>query len=678
MSHESETLADTPALFWRFDMVGPPTNGDEVEDLSGNDLHGTLEYIQSGGAIVAYGYPSPIESDAGSFEFRGFTAGVFGTTQVVRFGRAADALIEPAGDFSLEGWLRLPSATGGSAQFGTIMQQMFGRTGGTFIYIDNFSHLAGCVVDIAGTGWLVIDPDPVVYGLSYKVTMERVGNALVLYVNGAVRDTTTITSGLPNRMNAPGTFLNANGVTQPLPGFFVHPFQIAALDARYDEVVYFTHSTGAARVLTRYEAALNATLLNGFSNVIPSAILYSDIEPDPISFPFRHNWADDLIERLSFATGISTAVKGYEQANGQRISPRREIEITQVLRDDAERRTLRAKLNANQHRKWFWPILEDRDRLTTPIASGTSVFAIDTLYKDYEVGGYFGLRQLNDAGQVTASEELLITALTNVQITTATPTVNEYPNPEVYPVRRAIIEASIALRGHTDSVEDLTILARLIAEDEAIIPHRIVEWTPAISYKSHEVFPVAQWPNDWSELRDYEVQRVREDVDFETGQFTAESDAIGASETFSWRIILDTKQKQAQFFGWFYARAGSLNYLWVPSMQRDFATVSALSNDLTVSAHNYFDNYAASEFRRDLAFVYNDNSLILRRINAVALDGVNEVLTLDSTVPTFTNLRSVSYLLFCRLDNDTLERASATDNKARFAWLFREVLSSPA
>jgi hypothetical protein len=432
-----------------------------------------------------------------------------------------------------------------------------------------------------------------------------------------------------------------------------------------------------ARALAHVEAALNQLLLTGYSNVISSAIIYSDIEPEPISFPFRHNWADPLIERISFSTGVSTASKGYESSTGQRIKPRREIEITQVTKNDTERRMLRAKLNAHQNRKWLIPMLDDRTRLSTSITAGATTITADTLYRDYEIGGRVGIRQLDDTGVITASEELLINNLSATDITTSTPTVNSYSNPEIYPVRRAIIEASISPRGHTDSVEEVIILARLIAEDEKVIPHRIVEWTPAATYKAYEVFPFAQWPNDWSELRNYAIDRQREDVDYELGSFVTESDTNAASEAFSWHIILDTKQKQAEFLGWFYARAGSLNYLWVPTMQRDFEVVSATGDDLTVTGHNYFENFSGSESRRDLAFVYNDNSVILRRIESSSVSGVNEVLDLDNSVPTLTNLRSVSYLLFCRLDNDTIERACETDTKARFAWLFREMLVSP-
>lgn len=641
-------LALNPVRYGRCDELvsGPLT------DSSTFAVHGTTE------PLAVFGLPSAIETDPASSSIGG---------PVGRFPAAAGSEADMKGNFT---WLFFifydaanPSgmAVCRSGQFGV---------NGVFAGINSNQMFATVRLVGEPSAFTLTGAATLVDQTWYMVAVARNGVTFSMYVEadlslGATRSDLT---GADVDYNVEGTdwFLGRSVNTT------------AFSSTRLDEVALFNVALTQPEIAGVLAAARNSLSLNGYSNVVSSAVLYSGVEPTPISFAaMRHNWQDDLIERISFTTGVSTAIKGYEQGNGQRIKPRREIEISQMLRNDVERRAFRAKLNTQQSRKWFIPILEDRTRLTTAISSGVSVFAVDTLYRDYEIGGYLGIRQLNDAGTITLSEELLITGLTNIEITTSTPTVNEYTTPELYPVRRAIINESASLRGHTDSVEDTTILARLIAEDEKVVPHRIVEWTPTTTYLDYEVFPVELWPNNWAELRDYKVERVRPDVDFDLGSFIPQSDSIGASETFSWRIILQTKQAQAEFLGWFYARTGSLNYLWVPTMQRDFDIVDADGVDLTVGGHNYSENYVGSEYRRDIAFVYNDNSVELRRIESVALDGANEILTLDTVIPTLTNLRSVSYLLFCRLDNDTIEIARATDTKAAIAWLFREILSSP-
>jgi hypothetical protein len=190
--------------------------------------------------------------------------------------------------------------------------------------------------------------------------------------------------------------------------------------------------------------------------------------------------------------------------------------------------------------------------------------------------------------------------------------------------------------------------------------------------------PASWWQsNDWTELRDYELTRDLVNVDFDSGVFGPESDTPGNQEAFSYRIWIKGRELNSSFLGWFYERAGSSQYLWAPSMQRDFEPLSIDSVDVTVKDHHYSDNYAGAQARRDIAFIYNDGSMVLRRVESFVTDGANEILTLDGFAGTLTNLRSLSLLKFCRLDADTLEIAKRTDDLWIYAWRFRELLTTP-
>lgn len=656
MSDFTDTVLALAPIF--FGVLYDELGSTVITDLSGNDNHGT--YLPP----AVFGLPSPIETDAVSRSVGdqvGFIPALDGSQMDLR-----DNLTVIGFTYYDEALAATMHLWGRRQQFGLSHGIQAGINGGTIT-----SHLTvNTGAPETGDFFPLNDPVLPVAGNFYMISTVRNSATHNLYTNDRLAATR---SDLPvNQLEFFGQtdrswFIGRSENSGAFPGLRTCAF------------IVFNYALNQAQIASIYQAAINSLFLVGVSNVVPSAILYSDVEPDPVSFPFRHNWVDPLIERISFSSGISTAIKGYEQANQQRVKPRREVEFSQVLKDDYERRMLRAKLNAQQARKWFVPLLQDRERLTSPLSTGATTIAIDTQYRCYEVGGYVGIRELNAVGRITTWEEVLITALTSSQITIAAPgLVNSYTNPEVYPASRAILPNEQSLRGHTDSVEDTSILTRLLVEDEKVSPRRIVTWTPTITYKSHEAFDIANWrSHDWTELRDYSVSRTRSETDFEVGMFSVDSDAIGAGESFTYRTTLETKQKQAELLGWFYARAGSLNYLWVPTLQRDFEVVSTGAGDVTVEGHNYFENFAGSEYRRDLAFVYHDNTMVFRRITGVALSGANEILTLNAGPPSLTNLRSLSYLLFCRLDNDTLEIAHITDTKARFAWRFREVLSSP-
>lgn len=655
---EETVLSLTPLLFWRCKDL----TGTTITDYSGNNYHGT---IVSGSIVL--GQPSAVETDPdarSAYIPDGFAS------NIAELDNPLPVPLQFTGNFTVALFVRHQEEAG--------TKYLFSRGGvanstGTGLHFKTNGIEARTVSahfrtwDGVDTHLVEVDSGSVhLNDTDYFVAMRRNGAVVDVLINAVVTGTTTGADTNPLLFDTDDeiVFGAAGNNLAPLKGWA-------------SELMIFDYAVPDASLLAVYESALNVLSLSAVSNVIPSAVLYSDIEPDPISFPFRHNWSDSLIERLTFRTSHSKAVKGYESANQQRVKPRREIEFNQVLRDNDERNSFRSKLTVNQHNKWFIPILEDREQLTTTLSAGSTLMPATVQYRDYEVGSWVELRQLDSSERIIKHELALVTSLSPL---TTTAIVNSYDPliSTIGPTRRAILDASQSLRGHTAEVEDLTITARLIAEDEKIVPNRVTPWTPTITYHDYEVFDPSVWQsNDWTETVEYETHRDREDVDFDVGPFTVESDTAAANEVSSYRMLLEGRDKHAAILGWFYARAGAWSYLWVPTMRRDLVLVDIALSSITVEKHNYFENFLGSEFRRDIAFVYNDNSMTLRRIDTATLDGANEVLELDGVTPTTTNLRSISYLRFCRLDGDALEIAHVTDTKAYFAWRFREMLSSP-
>jgi hypothetical protein len=219
LSHEAETLADNPALYLQLDMVGAATNGDAIPDKSGNSLDGALTFL--GAAIEPYGYLSAVETEPLSKAFYGNN-----NTSGSPFPRASilvdhDTLISPSGDFTLRGFIKFD---GGASH---TPQMYFGKGSGNPITNNNCffigtdvltQRIVGGMWDSANNFWSVTDStyiiDPTVF---YFVTLKRVGNALVLGINGVTTAITTITSGLATRQ-------------EPQP-FFVHCPQTSPMTA---------------------------------------------------------------------------------------------------------------------------------------------------------------------------------------------------------------------------------------------------------------------------------------------------------------------------------------------------------------------------------------------------------------------------------------------------------------
>jgi hypothetical protein len=645
LSYVDTVLSKLPYAFYQCkELFGPV-----MADSSGNSYDG----VYASG--VVFGLPSPIETDADSHAIRGS-----GSSSVAPF---------PLNNFSWGGWGLEPD--GGVATIVARSGQPGVGVGSNFIAFD--AGTIGVRVtlrDIPGEFFDLSYAVPV-RNVFYRVLVTRNGPVLSLYVNAVL---VAQRSDLPNvAFSHPGVTGNwwKVGVSGDFAGNVFGGVGTCMVDL-YDYPLI------AGDELEIYESALLQIRLLGRSDVVVSAALSSLIEPVPISFPWRHNWDTPLIERLAFRTAVSSARTVAEEANSQRVAPRREFEFTQVLKLHTERRKLRAQLWANQNRKWMFPVRQDAEQLSVAALAGATSVPMDTRYKDYEVGGYVGLRQLDDSGAILHWEERLISEVL-VNGISCEPLAYDYDarTSLAYPVRRVLLPRSQTVKGHTDSVEELTVTAQLLPEDEALIPRRIIPWHPSLKYRDHEVFDISVWPsNDWSDTHEYEVSRETDEIDFGVGLMGLDSDTAGAAETIPWRIKVKGREIIARFLGWFYERRGRWRYVWVPTLQADFEVLSVLGNELTVADTNYSDNFALAEPRRDLAFVYNDLSMEFRRV--VGFRGtVNEVLELDASVPSLVNLRSVSLLKFCRLDGDQIEIAWHTDDVVEIAWAFREMLHSP-
>lgn len=648
-TYDQEVLADSPIAYWRLDEV----LGSTLLDSSGNGHHATLFTTEvETGVLPVFGIPAPIETDPVN---RAIAGGV---------GRApADAALDVTGNCALEVWgfnSQVPTA-----QTAVLLSRNNSAAGTAGTHIRLNGQTVTARIRINSTNYEVASGNQIDWGVWVYVVVIRIDNVLQLWVNAVLVDERTDLPSDPIEMDgAWGLSADSSGNNNASSFGIARP------------AIYT--SLSSARILVHYEAALNTLLLNGVSNVVPTAILYSDFPADPISFPFRHNWADTLIERLSFRTDVSRARTGAEEGVGLRVVPRREFEWVQVLKTNTERRKLRALLWSKQNQVWFTPVRQHAEQLTSPLATGTTAIPVNTQYRDYEAASYIGFRQLNDTGDVVHWEERLVTAvnLNDVECEALEHDYAAYLS-FVYPVRRALLTPAISPRGFTDTVEQLTLTARLLPEDEAEVPNRIAPFTPTLKYRDFEVLDPAIFPaHNWSEEREYEIERAVDEIDLNDGRLGYESDEEGAGEAFTYRVILDSGLAIATFLGWWYERKGQLHYLWVPTMQEDFDVLEADEDLLTVADTNYSDAFALAEPRRDLAFIYHDLSMDLRRV--LGFSGtVNETLTLDAVVPSFTNLRSLSLLKFCRMDADQIELAYETNSVAVVTFRFREMLHSP-
>lgn len=650
MSYESVKLAQSPVLYARLDQGGFGVNGETVPDLSGNSLDLTLTFT---GDAPAWGHLSPIETDAASREFWGYTnAGVFGFNGDSLISRPSHALMEPSPkDFTVGEWMRVMAEPGLAGTFPMVQKQ---GTGGTSLRHNGGFRIGGFCFDWDGATATLFEVSDQTFqvadylGESFYVVVVRSGDALVLYVNAQLRGITTITSGLPTLFNS--------------SPFRIHPASGTYTNCRHDEVEYHTRALSQAEILESYEAALNALNMRGEANIRTTAVLSGGDEPDPVTYPFRHNWEQPVVERFSWRTSLFKPTNGSTELRRQRSAPRRSVEYQHLLYSEDLRRRFEARAFAGQTQLiQFEP---DKVRVGD-LLLGTTSAAFDTRYRDFEVDHYVLAYESDDR-----YEHQLITAVTDDGIE-FDPLEQSYTRPWLKPARIARLPNEGEMDALTDVYGDASTIYEYLEEEEPLSPRRVTTFTPTLAYRNREVFDLSQWQgHDYSEIPTIQWAGDRERLDYGTGAISAKSYRWGSEQLQPYNMNLEGRELIAKYLGWLYERAGQSNPFWMPTFRQDLKPLSInTANDrLLVSGHEYTSLYAAADNRVDLAFVYFDNTYQLRRIESSRPVGPDDELTLTSTPPSLTNLRWLCFLRRVVLSSDDVEITWHTDDTVRVAF----------
>jgi hypothetical protein len=658
-------LAHSPIIFHRNDETGSAVDGMEIADSSGNDRHMELRYLNTSVTLEPLGKASAVETDDASrslqckFLSSSLIGGDYSYAEL-----ANEAALNVSQDFTLFCFVKSHSGLDLASFF-----PVYGKKG-QYQITRKFNASAGSV-DFYYSGLVVLSDGETYHVESdivpeletfYSVALVRSGNALAIYVNAQLRGLTTL----------PGL---ANASTS-------NPFVIGgrtSADVRVDQDTEECFFVGSAlsqpEIQIIYEAALNSLNMAGRCDIRITATLSGDTEPDPEPFAFRHNWDSTPVERLSARSSVFKSKDATPHLASQASGVRRELDYSVLLQNDTMRRRFNAKLWTAQGYRFYVPIWADKVQLSGMINAGETVFTFDTRYLDFDAGNHFMVWESEGSNEVVEIEDM-----DSSSVTGATALENGYTNPFIVPVRRAYLPPNQSLRGHTAAVEEMDVTARLLAEDEPLSPNRVTPWVPAATYQSYELFGPQDWQsNDYSEPVDIELLRDADLVDFETGIFHQRTDAPGTEGLRSYRMLLDGREAISRFLGWWYYRTGRTVPFWMPSFQSDFDAVSLVGSTLTVSGHLYTDYYNLADARKDLVFVYNDDTIAYRRITAASKSGANDALTLSggSGTLSLSNLRYICFLKLGILGADLLEIAWETDSVARVVFTFSELLTTP-
>jgi hypothetical protein len=641
MSYESTVMALNPVLYWRLDESSVAVDGDQVTDISGNDLHGTLDYGGSS-PLQVYGNASPIETDDAS---RSFYINNLPFTSKGIVARASDSLLEIAANITVMMWVK-PRALGLSLLakekvFDGICYQLEIDTNGRFRFT---------IRDSGGNTWSAIAPvefQEEMLDQWWFVVGVRLGDALVVYVDAVARGTTTVTSSLDTLVEGGQLRLSA-GISGDYDYFA-------------DEAAIFDYALSGSQIAAVYESALNALTMQGQCDIRTSATLSASDDPDPVEYSFRHNWDKPVIERFRSRTGVFRPTNGSTELRRQRSALRRQVEYQHLLYNEKLRRQFDARSFGG--RTTLVQFEPDKVRVEA-LAQGATSAAFDTRLRDFEISHRVLIYQDDDNYEFQT-----LTSVTDDAIEWSEGLSQAYSRPWIKPARVARLPVEQSVEMQNDIVGDSSTIYEYQPEDEVFSPRRATPFVVTLTHHGREAFDLREWQgHDYSELPTIEYVSERSELDDGTGVVSAKQYRWGAGVTQPYNMNLQGRELIAKLLGWIYYRSGQYQPFWMPTFKQDLRPLARSGNVLLVQGHEFSQLYANSTSRADLAFVYRDGTVALRHIESFNVDGGNDALSLDSAIPIFTNLRWLSFLRRVTLSSDDIEIAWQTDDVIRVAF----------
>lgn len=369
----------------------------------------------------------------------------------------------------------------------------------------------------------------------------------------------------------------------------------------------------------------------------------------------RPNWRAPVTERLEWSTAVLRSPTGAEQRFGLRWSPRRSFEATVTPRGPT-RTLFDLAVGAVGPDAWYIPVWHDVSRLATTLTATDTTLAIDTVDREFAVGGFVFLRESD-----FQSEVLEIAALSDTQITFVAGPSRDWPKgTRVYPAVKGRLFDQPSMQRRASRALDGAIRFEVIGANDVT-----GSWGGAPTYRGLPVVTIA--PNEVTDLTHaYEALFDTQDNAIGIAERTRTSDIGFTVQAYNWTAI--DRAQHAELRAMFYALAGKQNLAWLPTFADDLyvvAPIGAADTSMEVALCGFTAFGGPRENRQDIQIVLRDGTQIHRRITGSALTGNGtETINLSSafgqSVPV-SQIKRVSFMAVSRLDTDIIELVHLTD-----------------
>lgn len=387
-----------------------------------------------------------------------------------------------------------------------------------------------------------------------------------------------------------------------------------------------------------------------------------------ITWMAEPNWTDGVTETLDWKTDVLQSPSGAEQRIARRLSPRRTFEFSILLADNDRQRLENAMFHAGAAR-WALPVFSDGYVLPVDIAAGARAITLETIGRDFSVGGKLLLK---DGLDINSRSSLIdIENVTSDALTLSAP-LSEHWSAGVllYPVRRAVLTDPPSFTRYNASLSSAQIRFRVdehnaSSDDIATLPR----------YRQH---PVLETDSDWNESVTGQYLRLLLELDNGSG-LAARTDTARrpfVMQSHNWMPF--GRDEQAMLRRLFYFLRGRQRTVWVASPSHDFYAVSGINSNIIDVENAGFVDFGIVPGRRDMRIRRTDGTCFYRRIvAATVLSGAVERLLLDGPAINLplSAIESLSFITLCRQESDSVSWQHVTDGDglAKVSTIFRGV-----
>lgn len=378
----------------------------------------------------------------------------------------------------------------------------------------------------------------------------------------------------------------------------------------------------------------------------------------PTAWPLPADWSSPVKETLEWLTDVLLANRTpNSQVRALRGAPRRSF-VWRTLTDAASRRLSELLAAERGVKPWYIPIWPDVQRLTAPLSSGSSTIPIDTVGRDFYVGGYVLIWRNLRGWELLEVDEVYPD---NIHVVTPTSALWD-SSARIYPTRPGRVVESAEWSYLTADASEADTVAASIFE--------YCDWPAAMPTDTvYRTYPVMEWKPNWAEAPSASAENTILVTDNETS-YPYLFDMIERSlRSQQARWSIHNREEYDKWRSMLYYLAGRSNPVWVPSWTSDLKLIANIGSGaatITVEWSGYTLYGLNKPSSQDICIELTNGTKYYRRITNSTVSGNNEILTLNAAIPTATpanTVRMISYVRLCTLASDSVEIEHLTDSE---------------